>query len=192
MDVGRIRGGWYPKGRYFGNGIGIGFDTIVGLEAAKAGWAPGALGYAYGALKTFLLFPLPPRLRIRYGEKLYEGRSNQISIMNGRRMGGAFFMAPKADNSDGLLDLCMPEKALSRREMARALLQYTRGTQIHNPIFRLDAGSGFSIEAVEGVLICHADGETISTDAGELHVECIPGALRLQGVEQRVEEAPVP
>ena len=35
LDVGRVAGGDYPEGRYFGNGIGVGFDTIVGLEAAK-------------------------------------------------------------------------------------------------------------------------------------------------------------
>ena len=35
IDIGFVKGGDYPEGRYFGNGIGIGFDTIVGFEAAK-------------------------------------------------------------------------------------------------------------------------------------------------------------
>ncbi len=182
MDVGRISGGLYPEGRYFGNGIGIGFDTIVGLEAAKAKWAPGFFGYVYGALKTFLLFPRAPHIVMDYGDDRFEGMSHQISIMNGRRMGGTFFMAPDSLNNDGAFDLCMAAKALTRGEMMKAIVQYTKGSQIHNPIFRLGRAERYRIEAPEGGLICHADGETITTDARLLDVECIPSALKMRGV----------
>ena len=43
MDVGYVIGGNYPQGRYFGNGVGIGFDAVVGFEALK--------------LNTFTWFP---------------------------------------------------------------------------------------------------------------------------------------
>ena len=189
MDVGRITGGMYPQGRYFGNGIGVGFDTIVGLEAAKATWAPGFFGYVYGALKTFLLFPTAPHIRLGYGEARFEGRSHQISVMNGKRMGGTFYMAPQGINSDGVFDLCMAERPLTRREMLGAILQYIRGKQIGNPLFLVDRASRFLIEAPEGGLICHADGETITTEGSRLEVECIPSAITMRGVEQLVEGA---
>ena len=32
IDVGLVKGGDYPEGRYFGNGVGIGFDAVVGFE----------------------------------------------------------------------------------------------------------------------------------------------------------------
>lgn len=187
MDVGLIRGGIYPEGRYFGNGVGIGFDTIVGLEAAKAVWAPGFMGYVYGALKTFLLFPPAPQLSLSYGQERFEGCSHQISIMNGKRMGGTFFMAPNGSNNDGLFDLCMATRALKRGEMFRAILQYSKGKQLDNPLFHHALSDGFTIEAPEGGLICHADGETITTDGTHLQVELIPSALVMRGVEQRVE-----
>jgi len=34
-DVGIVKGGDYPDGRYFGNGVGIGFDAATGFVAAK-------------------------------------------------------------------------------------------------------------------------------------------------------------
>jgi YegS/Rv2252/BmrU family lipid kinase len=189
MDVGVIRGGMYPGGRFFGNGIGIGFDTIVGLEAAKARWASGAVAYVYGALKTFMLFPEAPRVTITYGNRSREHQSHQISIMNGKRMGGSFFMAPQSSNCDGQLDLCMPSRSLTRREMAAAILQYTRGTQSRNPLFLTDRAPHFTVEAPEGGLICHADGETITTDGTHLEVECLPQVLTVRGVRQLLEEA---
>lgn len=194
MDAGRIRGGMYPQGRYFGNGIGIGFDTIVGLEAAKAKWAPGFFGYVYGALKTFLLFPPAPRIFLSFpqgeGREMFEGRSHQISVMNGKRMGGTFYMAPNGDNSDGLFNLCMARQPLSRGEMFRAMLQYTKGTQGRNPLFYTDSAPRFLIEAPEGGLICHADGETITTEGTRLEIDCIPSALTLRGIKQVIEEEP--
>ncbi len=38
VDVGIVKGGDYPDGRYFGNGVGIGFDAATGFVAAKIRW----------------------------------------------------------------------------------------------------------------------------------------------------------
>ncbi len=182
MDVGRITGGLYPQGRYFGNGIGIGFDTMVGLEAAEVTWIPGFLGYVYGALKMLLVYPQAPLLRVSYGqsgEKVVTDRSHQVSIMNGKRMGGTFYMAPEGDNSDNLLDLCMAKGDLKRGQLLQAIGQYTKGSQAKNPHIYIDRAVDFLVEAEEGELVCHADGETICTDGKELKVECIPHALRM-------------
>ncbi len=35
VDVGRLQGGLFPQGRIFGNGVGIGFDAVVGFEFGK-------------------------------------------------------------------------------------------------------------------------------------------------------------
>ena len=35
IDVGRVTGGDYAQGRYFGNGVGIGFDAVVGFVAKE-------------------------------------------------------------------------------------------------------------------------------------------------------------
>ncbi|MDZ7794818.1 MAG: diacylglycerol kinase family protein [Spirochaetia bacterium] len=186
MDVGVVRGGLFPQGRYFGNGIGIGFDTLVGLEAAKVAWIPGSLGYVYGALKTLMVYPQSPIVRLFYdggasGTQRVEVHSQQISIMNGRRMGGAFFMAPGGINFDKMLDLCMTRGELRRGQLLSALGQYTRGTQAGNPHVLTDRAKTFEIESDKGGLVCHADGETVCTDGKKLQVECIPHALQMLG-----------
>ena len=52
IDIGFVKGGDYPEGRYFGNGVGIGFDAAVGFEAVKVRWTRGTLAYLIAALHS--------------------------------------------------------------------------------------------------------------------------------------------
>ncbi|MBK7454586.1 MAG: hypothetical protein IPJ46_12975 [Anaerolineales bacterium] len=54
-----------PKGRYFGNGIGVGFDAAaVGNEAIKIRWTRGLPAYLIGVIKTVFLYYNPPNVEI--------------------------------------------------------------------------------------------------------------------------------
>jgi YegS/Rv2252/BmrU family lipid kinase len=184
LDVGLIKGGDYPEGKHFGNGIGVGFDTIVGLEAAKMRRVQGFMAYVFGALKTFIIYPLAPKVKVSFNGSTIEQKSHQISIMNGKRMGGTFFMAPQARNDDGQLDLCMAGE-LSRSSMISLMVHYTKGTQAQHPSIKIDRSQLYQISAPEGGLIVHADGETICTNGTALSVQCLPGKLTI-----RCQESP--
>lgn len=177
LDVGFIQGGYYPDGRYFGNGIGIGFDTIVGLEAARLKHIHGFAAYVIGAAKTFFRFPPPPNVDLRYNGTSIAAVSNQISILNGKRMGGTFYMAPDGLSDDGVLNLCMTQRPLSRREMAGLILQYTKGNQAASPLIHTATSDHFTIKSDQGNLVCHADGETICIEGTELSISLRKAAL---------------
>jgi len=172
MDVGLVNGGDYPDGRYFGNGIGIGFDTIVGLEAAKMSHIHGFLAYVFGALKTLIKYPSPPELELVMGDEVRKQRSPQLSVMNGTRMGGTFFMAPEARNDDGMFDLCMAAD-VPRRILLGIIVKYTKGTQGESPDIWFGRVPKLTIRALNGGLVVHADGETICINGKELQVECL-------------------
>jgi len=178
MDVGRITGGDYPNGRYFGNGIGIGFDTIVGLEASKMKYVHGFMTYVYGALRTLLLYPEAPNVTITLDKESYSQPSHQISIMNGRRMGGVFFMAPHAKNYDGKLEMCLSHR-LTRRDMLSLIGMFTKGTQATHPLIKTASSTAYKIIAPAGGLVCHADGETICTNGKALNVECLASRIQI-------------
>jgi len=178
MDVGRVSGGDYPQGRYFANGLGIGFDTIVGLEAAKLKRVHGFMAYVVGALRTFIMYPDAPALRVERDGGVSEKASHQMSIMNGKRMGGAFFMAPNSVNRDGLFDYCMAG-FLTRGDMVGLIIRYTKGTQEGHPKIEAGRSSRFAIAAAGGGLVVHTDGETICTDGKSLLVECLPSRLSI-------------
>jgi YegS/Rv2252/BmrU family lipid kinase len=178
MDVGKVTGGDYPDGRYFANGIGVGFDTIVGLEAAKLRHVHGFMAYVIGALKTFVMYPAAPEMRLEYDGGVIEKASHELSIMNGKRMGGTFFMAPKSVNHDGLFDFFMADR-LTRRDMIDLMLRLTKGTQEGHPKIETGRSSRIAISAPNGGLVVHADGETICTDGKSLLVECLPSRIRI-------------
>jgi diacylglycerol kinase (ATP) len=178
MDVGFIKGGNYPEGRYFGNGIGVGFDTIVGLEAAKMKHVHGAAAYLLGALKTLLLYPAAPDLDLTYNNGTDRVSPALISIMNGKRMGGTFYMAPNANNNDGVLNMCLTKQG-NRRELLKTMMHYIKGTQHNLDNTTTAQSSEFFIKAVNGSLAVHADGETICEAGKELLVRCIPNALKI-------------
>jgi YegS/Rv2252/BmrU family lipid kinase len=176
LDLGFVSGGDYPGGRWFGNGVGIGFDALVGFAAARFRRIRGPLRYTLGALQIFALFPDPPRVLIESDTFSYEGRCQQVSLMNGRRMGGSYYMAPEAVIDDGLLDICVVGD-VTRLELAALIIRYTKGSQKGRPKVSMGRGQRFHVVAPEGGLAVHADGETICERGKEVTVECQAGAL---------------
>ena len=178
MDVGRVTGPQIPGGRYFGNGIGVGFDTIVTLEAGKMKRFHGFLGYVLGALKTMFLYYRAPRVEISFSGAVLEQKSIQISVMNGRRMGGAFYMTPGARNDDGQLDLCIAGEP-RRLAMLGIILKYMRGAQASSRHISMGRASQVEIRALEGELALHADGEVLGTGISALSAECLPHRVQV-------------
>ena len=178
LDVGLIKGGDYPDGRYFGNGIGVGFDTIVGLEAAKMKHIHGAAGYIVAALKTIITYPAAPEIEMEINGEKGVYTPALVSIMNGRRMGGAFFMAPDGRNDDGQLNLCMTQQG-TRRKLLQTMFHYTKGTQSKLDNTKTALISSITLKALKGEMAVHADGETICEKGKILEISCIPNALNI-------------
>ncbi|PWB50981.1 MAG: diacylglycerol kinase [Anaerolineales bacterium] len=178
MDVGLVKGGDYPQGRYFGNGVGIGFDAVVGFEAMKLTHLHGFMNYMVAALRTIFLFFNAPLVRIEYDDAVITQPSLMISIMNGRRMGGGFMMAPQANTSDGLLDLCIAGQ-LSRIGILTMIPRFMKGTQATQPQIKTGRAAKIHVKAEKGTLPTHADGETICTAGSELEIKIIHCPLEI-------------
>lgn len=180
MDIGRVRGGDFPDGLWFGNGVGVGFDAIVGFEAARMTHIHGSASYTLGALKTIALYPAAPLIELTTDGRTQQIRPALVSVMNGQRMGGSFFMAPDASVGDGHFDWCHTHQG-RRFTLLAALAAYSKGTHRE----RHDTGAGtattVSIRALAGTLAVHADGETVCEKGQHLDIDMVPGALRLVG-----------
>lgn len=180
LDIGKISGGDYPAGRWFGNGVGVGFDAVVGFEAAEMKHIHGSLAYTLGALKTLVLYPAAALVEFSVNGVVSQIEPALISIMNGKRMGGAFYMAPDADTHDGRLNWCHTEQG-SRVKLLSAMLAYTKGKQAEREDTLSGHATSISVRAIKGSLAVHADGETICRNGTELEITISAGALRLIG-----------
>ncbi|MDR3283723.1 MAG: diacylglycerol kinase family lipid kinase [Treponema sp.] len=178
LDAGFVTGGSFPEGRYFVNGVGMGFDTKVGFEAAKMKIRSG-LSYVFGAIITLARFEPAPLLEIQYDDKTITLPSLIVSVMNGRRMGGTFIMAPHAVLNDGTFDICIIKQTATRHRLLQIVLKYPKGQQEEFEETVMSRAVHFHIKALKGGMAAHCDGETVCEDGKELDITCHPQVLRL-------------
>jgi diacylglycerol kinase (ATP) len=178
IDIGKVTGGLFPEGRYFGNGVGIGFDAVVGFEALKMKRLHGFASYIVAALKTIFLYIKAPKVRINYDGEELTLSALMVSIMNGIRLGGGFMMAPQGAPDDGVFDLCIA-KQVSRPQIFALIGRFMQGTQASHEAILTAQTQKITVRAVEGVLPAHADGETLCVEGTELSVELLPKQIDL-------------
>ena len=179
VDIGQLIGGDYPAGKYFGNGVGIGFDTIVGFEAAKLpSFLSGTPGYLIAAIKTMFLYYKAHRFRIVLDKETIEQPCLIVSVMNGKRMGSSFMMAPRSKPDDGLLNLMIVDQ-VSRMGVIKLMGKIMAGKQEGQPHVRMPLSSSVEITALTGSLPVHADGETICKAGDHLSIRIIPQQIDL-------------
>ena len=178
IDIGFVKGGDYPDGRYFANGVGIGFDAAVGFVAVKIRWARGLLAYLIAVIQTVFIYYKSPTVEIAYNDVSYTQPSLMISIMNGQRMGGGFYMAPQGDIGDGHFDLCIASEA-SRLRIFGLVPYFLKGTQAGQPEITNGRTDKIVVRAIKGTLPAHCDGETLCESGQELSAEIIPAAIEI-------------
>jgi YegS/Rv2252/BmrU family lipid kinase len=178
IDIGLVTGGLFPQGRYFGNGVGIGFDAVVGFEAVKLKRLSGFPSYIVAALKTIFLYYKAPLVEVDYDGVAIQVPVLMVSVMNGRRLGGGFMLAPNGKIYDGLFDLTLARE-VSRPTIFSLLFKFMAGTQAGHPAVSTHQARSIKVKALKGVLPAHSDGETLCIDANELTLEIIPRALEV-------------
>jgi diacylglycerol kinase family enzyme len=120
------------------------------------------------ALKTVFLYYHAPYVKIILdnGES-FEIAALMISIMNGRRMGGGFLMAPNSQRDDGKFDICIA-RDVSRSRVFTLIPPFMRGTQMTQKEIRMLRTSSVVVNAIQGNLPTHADGETVSVEGKQI------------------------
>lgn len=176
LDVGRVRADNEPP-LYFGNGMGVGFDAIANMESRKVKRLRGTLLYLVAVLKTLAFYYHAPQTTIRFDDEKLTQPCLMISIMNGRRMGGAFYVTPDSRMDDGLLDLCVAAK-VGRPKMVAFVPRFMRGTHTTDRDVTMAQGRKVTVVS-EAPWASQVDGEIYGVGASRFDVELLPRRLRL-------------
>lgn len=170
----------HGRKEYFGNTLGIGFDTIVNLRLHQLPLLRGVLMYFAAVIRTILLNHNPVKMQVEIdGEKL-EQENLMVVICNGPREGGGFMLAPDAKLDDGVLNYTIVRK-VSRAMMFRLLPEVMKGTHGKFPQVKVGACKKFLITS-DRPLYIHTDGEIFSgfgSNLKRIAVEILPNALRI-------------
>jgi YegS/Rv2252/BmrU family lipid kinase len=171
MDVGSC------NGKYFLNGMGLGFDAQVAAEnyiepgKVKLG---GQYKYLWHIVKTLLFFK-EKQMTLISGNKRTTSTCFMNTVAIGRRFAGSFFITPKAMANDGLLDVCNVKK-LNLFQRFNILLKVPKGTHINDPKVDYHQTDKIAIEFDKKVPF-HVDGEL--NFAQKFDIRLIPGALNM-------------
>ncbi len=178
IDVGLVSGGLYPQGRYFGNGVGIGFDAVVGFVAAEVA----SLRFSRlsgGHAQNMMLYYHAPLMKITLDDQTFQKPCLMVSIMNGYRLGGGFYMTPDSKPDDQTFDLCIAGK-VSRLRILRIIPSFFNGSQGRwKEDISFYRSARITVHSLDGALPTHADGETICVNGSELHIEILPKQIEL-------------
>ena len=178
IDIGRVSGSFSPHIRYFGNCVGIGFDAIGTIEAAKLPRLSGFLSYLIAVLKTIFLYYRAPLTRIEFDGQVLTQPALLVSIMNGRRLGGGFLMAPHARPDDGKFELCIAGE-MSRRRMLAMLPHFLRGTQASQKEIKTASAVRITVTALQGSLPAQTDGEVLCVDGEHLEIQLLKDGIEI-------------
>lgn len=171
VDVGSVNGRW------FSNGVGIGLDARVAIEVDRRRRFRGLAMYLH-ALSNVLRVYSPPRMRVEIdGQAAGDGPMTLVTVGNGGRHGGGFWICPDARIDDGVLDVCMCD-GLGTLGILRFLPQVLRGTHTGASCVRMRQAHRVRVTSPDPLPV-HADGEIVAEDAHEVSIEIHPGRLRV-------------
>ncbi|MBU1075900.1 MAG: diacylglycerol kinase family lipid kinase [Spirochaetes bacterium] len=164
------------NGRYFINGVGIGFDGKVVEQIMLKGkrWK-GHWVYLSVVLKLLFTYREPVMI-IKTKEKSIDQKVFLITVANGTTFGGGFKLTPDALLDDGLFDVCLidPLNIAMRYKNYRTTLT---GEHIKLDVVRIFRTKEIIIESPEEVF-AHMDGEFIG--GPPFHIKLLPSFLKIR------------
>ena len=185
IDLSKISGGNLEEPWYSINVINFGFDAIVGARGnyykehgfpkkVKEGTNP----YDYALKNDAMKHGRFNNIEVYAdGEKLNEKQLLLTTLAQGQWVGGQFKCAPKSDNTDGLIDVCVM-KTMTLIGLGMIIGTYTKGKHLDKPRKKFVYRQAKEIKMVspEEFDVC-VDGEMIR--GKEFKVEVCPKAIKL-------------
>jgi diacylglycerol kinase (ATP) len=123
-----------------------------------------------------------PKVKVCMDDRSFFDEVTLMAVAVGSRYGGMFKIAPQAEVSDGLLDICQIKK-MARSKMLANIYRLYQGTHTSLPEVvthtdgRLPQTSFLTIFSSDS-LVCQADGEVLEMN-GECTFSVLPGALKI-------------
>ena len=186
VDLSKISSKSLKEDMYSINVINFGFDAIVGAmgnfykenglpeEAKKKGLGPYDYALKHDAMKHGRFNDI---VVYADGEQLNEKQMLLATLAQGQFVGGKFHCAPKSDNTDGLIDVCLL-KTMTFLGLGMIIGTYTKGKHLDRKrkkiVYR--RVKEIKMESPKDFDVC-VDGEMIK--GNNFKVECLPGAIKL-------------
>jgi diacylglycerol kinase (ATP) len=173
MDVGRV------NDRFFANNSAAGLEPYVTTKQVRIKWISGILRYLVAAVWAILERPRWVA-NINWDDGEYNGPISLVTIGNGARSGGVFYMIPHADPFDGKLTFVYgyrPTRLAMLSTLPRAMKPDVGSYVEVDGIFEQNA-TWVKIH-LENPSPAHTDGEIFSNAIQDLEYHIYPARLQI-------------
>jgi YegS/Rv2252/BmrU family lipid kinase len=162
-------------GRFCMNSAGLGFEGMVNRRSHEIKRLKGSALYLLAVFKTLASIAFPHfDIRTSDGRTL-SGDKLLVSIGNGVRTGGGFYLTPNALPDDGLIDVCVIEK-MSRLKILRLLPKSMNGSHVDDPKVETFRAEWLEIQT-DPSFPMHIDGELIDNAPSTMRISVRRRAL---------------
>ena len=178
IDIGSVSYG--AEHRFFINSLGIGFTGRIAKCIKRVSWLKGELGYVYALFSVlFVHKSLTMGIKIILEDSFLEFHEPvfAFSVLNGKIEGGKFRIAPYAELSDGLLDVCIL-KAVPKHEFFRYVYKYLFGIHITDPQVIYCKAKAVEV-MLENPEVMHMDGEVYDGICGRILISVVSKGLQV-------------
>lgn len=173
VDLGQV------NEHYFINNTALGLEPSITVIQSQINWLKGVPRYLFAAALGILQRP-SWTAEMEWQDGQYTGPISLITVGNGGRSGGLFYMAPHADPADGLLTIVHGYRA-TRREMFQMLPRAMKPgpgnyveshgvSEFHSPWLRVRLNHPSP---------AHADGDVFSTSTQEFEYKIHPACVNV-------------
>jgi YegS/Rv2252/BmrU family lipid kinase len=169
IDIGKC------NGRYFINGVGIGFEGAVAKDLTGKKKHSGKTSFLITVLKNIFSYR-SKNYWIQSSNELFQGKKLLVDISNGARAGGGFHIAPEAKADDGYLDIVIVAP-ISPLQRLRYLPVIEKGKHLKIPIVHHYLTREISI-ASDQIIQYHMDGEYFEDQ--KLVIEVLPAKVNFR------------
>ena len=173
MDVGKV------NDRYFANNSAAGLEPYVTTKQVKITWISGILRYLVAAVWAIMERP-KWGASIKWDDGEYNGPISLVTIGNGARSGGVFYMIPHADPFDGQLTFVYgfrPTRLAMLSTLPRAMKPDVGSYVEVDGIFEKQA-TWIKVH-LEIPSPAHTDGELFTDAIQDLEYSIYPGRLQI-------------
>lgn len=170
IDAGWCKGGDFPNGAYFVNGLGIGFEPLVNFKASSYKKISGALSYLFALFYVLKHYPRPMKLKVLFGKEKVHLETQQISVGNGKRMGHMFLMTPSSVVDDGLFDVVYANQPIKKKNIIAVAMKFFSGKQVDDYRFSSRRETEIMIESEDNDMAIHIDGEKVGVGLKNIEI----------------------
>ncbi|HET9649012.1 MAG TPA: YegS/Rv2252/BmrU family lipid kinase [Microlunatus sp.] len=165
VDLSRVNDRWV------GTVLATGFDAMVNHRANLMPWPKGGLRYPLAALAELRVFT-PLTYRLTLDDEVRDLEAMLVAVGNTSSYGGGMKICPRADPTDGLLDVTIVHP-VSRAKLLRLLPEMYSGRFVRESCVELTRATRVTIDGPG--LVGYGDGELIA--ASPLQISCHRDAI---------------